>query len=598
MANTPHISEEDTLNKGRVKLNTAIDDANIARDKSESADVKAGSALANSQSTQTQLDTIVIDGDSSVEAAQARVDEKGVPHTTLKARIDDGMNSVSSQLAQTVDNVITNSRPRGSERKCIVSFISDDGQDTDFTILKPFSEQYGVPFDMALCPGRPNQITDEHMQEALGLGWGFGSHSMNHHRLPTLTETELEYELGQSKREIQKQGAGCDYIVYPYNDHSDKVRKVARKHYMFGLAGSNKAVSYPAETYVITRISLGAYQGELPDTLEWYKEKFDEAYNSNSWIIFMLHASVPDFDATQRQHLADLIEYIQSKNVPIKNIVDAYNDMGNAFSVPVGSEYDGYVITNTGHVMGSETSKHSVQLGIDSTAIGLYSTGLGNQAKAKGNETVALGFQALAEGNLSIAIGRQSKSLGGASVALGNGATATAVNSIALGYGATTEGAQGTALGYGSKANGTESTALGFDAVASGNLSVAIGRKSQAIGGASVALGNTAKTNLANSIAIGYNATSNGAQGTAIGYDSLAEGTDSLAVGRGARAMGLRSVAIGANAIAELPDDFVLGTSSSRVIIKGAGVFLTSPGGTRYLLSVTDAGVVNVVQKP
>src|SRR5690625_2674295 len=96
-----HINKTDTLNEGREKLNAAIDGANAADVTSKEADTKATQALANSESTQTQLDTIVIDGDSSVEAAQARVDEKGVPHPTLKARIDDGMNSVNQQLAQT-----------------------------------------------------------------------------------------------------------------------------------------------------------------------------------------------------------------------------------------------------------------------------------------------------------------------------------------------------------------------------------------------------------------------------------------------------------------------------------------------------------------
>src|SRR5690625_3974772 len=95
-----HINKTDTLNEGREKLNAAIDGANAADVTSKEADTKATQALANSESTQTQLDTIVIDGDSSVEAAQARVDEKGVPHPTLKARIDDGMNSVNQQLAE------------------------------------------------------------------------------------------------------------------------------------------------------------------------------------------------------------------------------------------------------------------------------------------------------------------------------------------------------------------------------------------------------------------------------------------------------------------------------------------------------------------
>lgn len=95
-----HINKTDTLNEGRVKLNEAISDAETAKVTAEGADVKSTQALANSESTQTQLDTIVIEGDSSVEAAQARVDEKGESHATLKARIDDGFEKTSSQLAE------------------------------------------------------------------------------------------------------------------------------------------------------------------------------------------------------------------------------------------------------------------------------------------------------------------------------------------------------------------------------------------------------------------------------------------------------------------------------------------------------------------
>src|SRR5690625_3324907 len=97
------IQKTDTLNDGREKLNEAIKDANQAKVDSSEAKSKANQALANSESTQTQLDTIVIDGDSSVEAAQARVDEKGVSHPTLKARIDDGFERTADQLTQTTN---------------------------------------------------------------------------------------------------------------------------------------------------------------------------------------------------------------------------------------------------------------------------------------------------------------------------------------------------------------------------------------------------------------------------------------------------------------------------------------------------------------
>lgn len=48
---------------------------------------------------QAQVDALVVDGDSSPEAAQARVDAKGTTHTTLKRRLDVEHSEVSQQLA-------------------------------------------------------------------------------------------------------------------------------------------------------------------------------------------------------------------------------------------------------------------------------------------------------------------------------------------------------------------------------------------------------------------------------------------------------------------------------------------------------------------
>src|SRR5690625_1303586 len=109
------INEKDTLNEGRKKINRAINHADEAKQISEQADTKATEALNKSESTQEQLNQVVIDGDSSVEAAQARVDEKGQSHTTLKERIDDGFTKVNTQLAEKVDQVSFNASNQSIE---------------------------------------------------------------------------------------------------------------------------------------------------------------------------------------------------------------------------------------------------------------------------------------------------------------------------------------------------------------------------------------------------------------------------------------------------------------------------------------------------
>ena len=62
----------------------------------------ATEANQTSESVQTQLDVLVLEGDSSVEAAQARVGVDGTSYSTLKTRIDAEQTKTNQQLAETL----------------------------------------------------------------------------------------------------------------------------------------------------------------------------------------------------------------------------------------------------------------------------------------------------------------------------------------------------------------------------------------------------------------------------------------------------------------------------------------------------------------
>lgn len=104
MAVAPKILGSDTLRQTYPKLNAAIDNSNEAiteaidaKGKAESAVQTAASAEIKADSVQAQFNQVVIEGDSSVEAAQARVKADGTSFTTLQERL----NSSDAQLAQT-----------------------------------------------------------------------------------------------------------------------------------------------------------------------------------------------------------------------------------------------------------------------------------------------------------------------------------------------------------------------------------------------------------------------------------------------------------------------------------------------------------------
>ncbi|MED3468448.1 hypothetical protein P4485_21575 [Bacillus thuringiensis] len=110
MANAPKLLPGDSLRVGYPKINHGIDNANEALNRSLTAEsnskgamniandavIVANNAILESSSVQEQLNQIVIEGDSSVESAQARIDAEGYTYPTLKDRIDAEQSKIMS----------------------------------------------------------------------------------------------------------------------------------------------------------------------------------------------------------------------------------------------------------------------------------------------------------------------------------------------------------------------------------------------------------------------------------------------------------------------------------------------------------------------
>jgi peptidoglycan/xylan/chitin deacetylase (PgdA/CDA1 family) len=262
---------------------------------------------------------------------------------------------LASSLAQSgkkLDGKLRDIRANGQKR-CIVSFLSDDGWSEDYTVLKPIFEPHGIPISLAVVPGWRNQVgqlSDAQLDELYGMGWEFASHTYNHPHLPELSEEEQDYELRASKEWLEAKGYKCDYIVYPFGEHNEITRKVAKKYYRFGVQTGGAIVDYPLKTYAINRVSVGVFfDGVGKDTLDYYKSKFDEAYAKKQWVIFMLHPRPTE--ASQLPLISALIDYIKTfPEVPFMTVGDAYDQMGNMLAVGDGTT-EKFVITNTGEII-------------------------------------------------------------------------------------------------------------------------------------------------------------------------------------------------------------------------------------------------------
>jgi len=346
-----HINKTDTLNEGREKLNAAIDGANAADVTSKAADTKATQALANSESTQTQLDTIVIDGDSSVEAAQARVDEKGDPHPTLKARIDDGMNSVNQQLAETThqrqEKISRSMSYLGMGKKSKspkFAIISDDFRVEDYTKLFDLMKEKNVKIGHGIITsavGTGNYGTWEQLKEMheYGLSEVLG-HSHEHRHSTQLDSEVLDEDIKTNLRVLREQRYDPDGFVYPYNAHNEQTANIVTKYfpYSFSKSGFNgQGRNFPTiNNYAIARVALGSYfdspESQYPQdttSLEYQIARVDESIANNNFHVLVIHTWHEDMDAEQWQILRDTIDYIRSKGYDIEFPSEGFDAHGN-----------------------------------------------------------------------------------------------------------------------------------------------------------------------------------------------------------------------------------------------------------------------------
>lgn len=246
----------------------------------------------------------------------------------------------------------------GREKKAIVTFISDDAQIQDYTILKPIFESENVPCVIAVPStnvtgqvGFNQMMTDEQMRELQELGWEICSHTRTHPSLSTITnEQQLEEEIGTPKKELESRGFKVTNFIYPFGSFNAKVKKLVRKYYRSAASVGFGAVNtQPYSTYELRRVSLGSFFDQATETEYantntfegYYKLMIDEAIAKGGWVIFALHPGNISFDATQQEYLRQTIQYAKTNQLPILTMDEALDLTGNIIDV------EGYVEGNS-----------------------------------------------------------------------------------------------------------------------------------------------------------------------------------------------------------------------------------------------------------
>lgn len=154
-------------------------------------------------------------------------------------------NSIGNSISDNGGFILGNQNKSetGISKVIILSF--DDGKKGNFNYAKPILDKYGFKATFFIICGFVSQQHNDSMnwQEVNSLskdGMDIESHTMSHPHLNELSQVQLEYEIGGSKRCIDSHGYNTTVFAYPYNDGSNNVTIVntVAKYYEIARTGS------------------------------------------------------------------------------------------------------------------------------------------------------------------------------------------------------------------------------------------------------------------------------------------------------------------------------------------------------------------------
>src|SRR5699024_2880857 len=223
-----------------------------------------------------------------------------------------------------------------------VVFISDDFHRGDWEILKPIFQAANVPFCLAVItdwmePGHQNYETRgtseqlEYLQNELDCE--IMSHSKTHNRpksLIEMTESELRYELSESRNELIRRGFDVQSFRVPGNQSNTKVRKIAKEFYRAMVVSNHEYMNIsPYETYDLKSIWIDneSYGGAKP--FNYYKEHIDKAEENGELLIISMHGYALD---GVEQLITDVVDYAKN-NSRVTTLREDLNKSGNMIEV-------------------------------------------------------------------------------------------------------------------------------------------------------------------------------------------------------------------------------------------------------------------------
>ncbi|WP_204176879.1 MULTISPECIES: polysaccharide deacetylase family protein [unclassified Staphylococcus] len=306
---------------------------------------------------QKQLNNLIIEsGNANAEVSQARN-----YYDVLGERLNNELIRSMEAEAKGNRSIIATSKRKFP----MITFIDDDGRTEVLEKWEPILKEKGNKLTIPLItgwmddPSVTNVITWEDVHRLKKeYGVEFVSHTHTHGHGNQMTAQQIDDDLRDAKRVLQREGLSHDIIVQPYGENTDDVRKISRDYAKINISTKEFVNTTPLDTFRVGRITLGE---DLYTTFAQYKEKLDEAIANNGWIIFKSHSQYPSFNENQQQLIRQIIDYARANNIAEVSVDEGISYFGNLIDVGdytarAGDKYY-YVLDRDGEVHSNYNSK-------------------------------------------------------------------------------------------------------------------------------------------------------------------------------------------------------------------------------------------------
>lgn len=298
--------------------------------KADQAVTIATSAKNKSDSTKQQLDEIVIKGDSSVEAAQARVDITNYPNKTLSERLNTAEANIS------LGELSSKGKTEYSEStKSALVIISDDAMTANEDALIPLFIDKGVPLNLAVIPsrvGNSSYMSYARLKELQDdYDFGMVSHSVNHVDITALPYGEAENEYRDSFLTLRENGLKVDSFAVPNGKYNNRSRRFSKKYYRASRtsdAGTNKL---PLQSHELKTYWLDDSAWNTSLDVNFYKTAIDQAVLENELLIISTHGQMTNESIIAT--FGEIIDYASAVGLPIMSMSEAIDNVGNVIEI-------------------------------------------------------------------------------------------------------------------------------------------------------------------------------------------------------------------------------------------------------------------------